>query len=79
MMAKMNGYQVCRELKGNPETKATPVIMLTAKSQESDKFWAKEVGAEDYVTKPFDMEELIEKIRGYLQGLPTNHPDARSE
>ncbi len=40
--------------------------MLTAKSQESDKFWGNEAGADDYVTKPFDMEELVEKIRGLL-------------
>ena len=66
MMPNMNGYQVCRELRNNPETQATPVIMLTAKSQESDKFWAYETGADCYVTKPFDMEELLKKIREYL-------------
>ena len=66
MMPTMNGYQVCRELKINPDTRRIPVLMLTAKSQESDKFWGKEAGADDYVTKPFDMEDLIEKIRGLL-------------
>jgi DNA-binding response OmpR family regulator len=62
MMPTMNGYQVCRELKVNADTRPIPVLMLTAKSQESDKFWGKEAGADDYVTKPFDMEDLIEKI-----------------
>ncbi len=66
MMPAMNGYQVCRELKGQADTRAIPILMLTAKSQESDKFWGKEAGADDYVTKPFDMEELIDKIKGML-------------
>ena len=66
MMPTMNGYQVCRELKGNADTSSIPILMLTAKSQESDKFWGKEAGADDYVTKPFDMEELMEKIGGLL-------------
>ncbi|NIM50644.1 MAG: response regulator [Gemmatimonadales bacterium] len=66
MMPTMNGYQVCRELKVNADTRPIPVLMLTAKSQESDKFWGKEAGADDYVTKPFDMEDLIEKIGGLL-------------
>lgn len=66
MMPTMNGYQVCRELKGNAETSSIPILMLTAKSQESDKFWGKEAGADDYLTKPFDMDELMEKIGGLL-------------
>ncbi len=66
MMPAMNGYQVCRELKGNADTRSIPILMLTAKSQESDKFWGKEAGADDYLTKPFDMEELMEKIKGLL-------------
>ena len=66
MMPNVNGYQVCRELKGNSDTSSIPILMLTAKSQESDKFWGKEAGADDYVTKPFDMEELLEKMRSLL-------------
>ena len=66
MMPAVNGYQVCRELKENSETSSIPIIMLTAKSQESDKFWGREAGADDYVTKPFDMEELLEKIGDLL-------------
>jgi DNA-binding response OmpR family regulator len=66
MMPTMNGFQVCRELKGNPDTKSIPIMMLTAKSQESDKFWGKEAGADAYITKPFDMDNLIGKIGGLL-------------
>lgn len=67
MLPEMNGYQVCRELKRNPETETIPVVMVTAKSQESDKFWAKETGADDYVTKPFEMEELLQKVQDNLR------------
>lgn len=66
-MPKPNGYQVCRELKGADETKSIPIILLTARSQESDKFLGMETGASDYITKPFEMEELITKVRGYLK------------
>lgn len=62
MMPKMNGYQVCWELKNHDETKSLKVIMLTAKTQESDKFWGYETGADEYITKPFEMQELIQKI-----------------
>ena len=68
MMPAVNGYQVCRELKENPDTKSIPILMLTAKSQESDKFWGMEAGADAYLTKPFDMDELIEKIGALLGG-----------
>ena len=66
MMPAMNGYQVCRELKENDDTSSIPILMLTAKSQESDKFWGEEAGADGYMTKPFDMDELIERIEGLL-------------
>ena len=66
MMPAMNGYQVCRELKENSATKQIPILMLTAKSQESDKFWGHEAGADAYMTKPFDMDELIDEIEGLL-------------
>ena len=66
MMPAMNGYQVCRALKENSATKEIPILMLTAKSQESDKFWGREAGADAYMTKPFDMDELINEIEGLL-------------
>ena len=68
MMPNVNGYQVCRELKEDPDTSSIPILMLTAKSQESDKFWGMEAGADDYMTKPFDMDELIKKIERLLGG-----------
>ena len=67
MLPAMNGYQVCRRLKTDPETETIPVVVVTAKSQESDKFWAKETGADDFLTKPFEMEELLQKIQDNLQ------------
>lgn len=67
MMPKMNGYQVCRELKQNPETKGIKIIMLTAKAQESDKFWGQECGTDSYVTKPFENEELLKRIEEVLK------------
>lgn len=67
MLPKLNGYMICRSLKSDEKYKHIPIIMLTAKAQESDKFWGKETGADDYVTKPFEMEELIQKIQGYLK------------
>ena len=67
MMPKINGYQVCRLLKSDENYKNIPIIMLSAKDQESDKFWGKESGADDYITKPFEFEELFQKIQGYLE------------
>lgn len=67
VMPKLNGYQVCRELKKQEATKNIPVIMLTAKTQESDRFWGKETGADDYITKPYDIYFLFEKIKDFLE------------
>jgi DNA-binding response OmpR family regulator len=66
LMPKLNGYQVCRELKSHPETQATPVLMLTAKAQEGDRFWGQKTGADDYITKPFTMGILVQKVQQYL-------------
>ena len=76
MLPTMNGYQVCREVKRDPETRAIAVVMVTAKSQSSDKFWAKETGADDYVTKPFEMDDLIENNKGIsIYGAAQNVAD----
>ena len=67
MMPELNGYQVCRELKKDPNYKDIPIMMLTAKAQESDKFWGIETGADEYITKPFDFKKLLESIRKFLK------------
>ncbi len=62
MMPGMNGYQVCRALKGDPVTADRPILVLTAKDEPADHFWAREVGADDFLTKPVDLPELIRRI-----------------
>jgi len=66
MMPFMDGYEVCRELKADPSTRDIPVIMLTAKSQQVDIQKGKEVGADDYITKPFRPSTLRKKFNEVL-------------
>lgn len=66
MMPKVDGYEVCRVLKRDPLTKRIPVILLTAKGREIDKRLGYEVGASDYVVKPFSPSQLINKVNSYL-------------
>ncbi len=67
MMPKMNGYKVARMLKFDTAFKDIPIIMLTARSQEKDIELGEETGADEYVTKPFDMEELVVLVKKYLE------------
>ncbi len=66
MMPKLNGYEVCARLKTNEDTKYIPVLMLTAKSEISDKVKGLDTGADDYLAKPFDYKELSARIRSLL-------------
>lgn len=66
MMPKLDGYTVCRMLKFDAKYKKIPVIMLTARAQDKDKELGKEVGAEAYVTKPFEPADLLSKIKELL-------------
>ena len=65
-MPKMDGFEVCRKLKKDPQTKEIPIIMLTAKGQEIDQEKGREVGARDYITKPFSPSALLIKIEEIL-------------
>lgn len=67
MLPKLDGYKVCRLLKFDERYKHIPILMLTAKTQEKDKLLGKETGANEYITKPFEMDELIEKVKAYLK------------
>jgi len=75
MLPGMDGLEICRKLKKNPDTSATPVIMLTAKGEEVDRIVGLELGADDYVVKPFSPRELILRIKAVLRRTPENAPD----
>lgn len=67
MMPEMDGYEVCRRIKSNPETSDIPVIFLTAKTETEDIVKGFKLGAVDYLTKPFNSEELIARVRTQLE------------
>ena len=67
MLPGIQGMEVCRSIRGNVETQGIPIIMLTAKSDEVDKILGLEMGADDYVTKPFSVKELIARVRTILR------------
>ena len=63
----MDGFEVCRHLRKNPATEATPVIMLTARVGESDRVLGLDLGADDYITKPFSPKEALARVRAVLR------------
>jgi phosphate regulon transcriptional regulator PhoB len=71
MLPKMSGLEVCKGLKKDPATMGIPVIMLTAKSDEVDRIVGLELGADDYVTKPFSPRELVLRIKSVLRRAST--------
>lgn len=62
VMPRVDGFTTCRKLKSDPDTKGIPVVMVTSKDQETDKFWAQKKGANGYVTKPFTPQTLQDAI-----------------
>lgn len=67
MLPKMDGWEVCRRLRATPETASTPVIMLTARRDERDVLEGLEIGADDYIKKPFSLAELVARVRALLR------------
>jgi len=63
----IDGLALCRELRANEDTKRSPIIMLTARVEERDKLLGFEIGADDYITKPFSMKELIARVSAHLR------------
>lgn len=69
MLPKISGIEVCRRLRQAPETRNIPIIMLTARSEESDRIRGLETGADDYLTKPFSTAELMARVRAVLRRI----------
>lgn len=67
MLPRMSGIEVCRQMRRKTTTRNTPIIMLTARGEETDKIRGLNVGADDYMTKPFSMPELLARVRALLR------------
>ncbi|MGH6952745.1 MAG: phosphate regulon transcriptional regulator PhoB [Alphaproteobacteria bacterium] len=67
MLPKLSGFEVCRQMRRRPETQALPIIMLTARGEEQDRVRGLDIGADDYVTKPFSPKELVARVRAVLR------------
>lgn len=67
MLPGMSGTELCRRLRREPQTRRTPILMLTAKSSESDRVTGLDLGADDYITKPFSVRELMARVRAVLR------------
>ncbi|HEX3032611.1 MAG TPA: response regulator transcription factor, partial [Bacillota bacterium] len=82
MLPEMSGLEVCRTLHSKDETRKIPIIMLTARSEEIDKILGLEMGADDYITKPFSPRELVARVKAMLRRVkkenePRKHPENR--
>jgi DNA-binding response OmpR family regulator len=67
MLPRMDGWDVCKKLKADAKTSRIPIVMLTAKNEESDKVQGLDLGADDYVTKPFSPRELVARVKAVLR------------
>ena len=77
MLPKLSGIEVCRRIRGRPETRNLPIIMLTARGEETDRVRGLDTGADDYMTKPFSMTELTARIRAVLRRIRPGLADDR--
>jgi two-component system alkaline phosphatase synthesis response regulator PhoP len=73
MLPGLDGLEVCRRVKRDAKTASIPIIMLTAKGEESDKVVGLELGADDYMTKPFSVKELLARVRAVLRRASDKH------
>jgi twitching motility two-component system response regulator PilH len=69
IMPKVNGFQLCRKIRANPELKDLPIIIVTSLDRESDRYWGLKQGADEYLIKPVDARLLKEKVSQYLESM----------
>lgn len=79
MLPGIQGLEVCKQIRRDPELSGTPIIMLTAKGEEIDKVIGLEMGADDYVTKPFSVKELLARIKAVQRRTDTKKQAEKSE
>src|SRR5436305_4412490 len=79
MLPGIPGTEVCRQLKSSPRTRSMPVVMVTARGEEVDRVVGFELGADDFVTKPFSMRELILRVRAVLRRGESGETDGLQE
>ena len=79
MLPGMRGLEVCKFIRRNPETETLPIIMLTAKGDQVDKILGLEMGADDYITKPFNVKELIARIHAVMRRAEGRHDSGKRE
>ncbi|WP_457624773.1 response regulator [Persephonella sp.] len=75
MLPDIDGLEFCKMVKSNPETEDIPIIMITAKSTEIDKIVGLELGADDYITKPFSIREVVARIKAILRRARRNRKE----
>jgi len=76
MLPQVDGLEICRVVRGNDATAAIPIIMLTARAEESDRIVGLEIGADDYLSKPFSPNELVARVRALLRRATRSAPAA---
>ena len=76
MIPGKDGYDVCKDVRSNSEIRNIPIIMLTAKSEELDKILGLELGADDYITKPFSVRELLARVKAVLRRISISEPES---
>jgi DNA-binding response OmpR family regulator len=77
MLPEIDGLEICKRLRAAPETAMVPIIMLTAKAEESDTVIGLELGADDYVTKPFSPKALVARVKAMFRRLERSQQDAQ--
>lgn len=75
MMPDLNGIQICRMLRADPKLKKVPVIFLTAKAEENDRIQGLELGADDYICKPFSIKELVLRVQSIIRRISEALPE----
>ena len=71
LMRDMNGFQVCRLLTSNESTQHIPIVLVSSKTQQTDRMWGEQQGAKAYITKPYTPDQILQQLRAFESASPT--------